>query len=199
VGRPRSLSQADLAFITALLDHRRSLYLDELQDELWLKHGVHTTLPTIHRALQQLGVSRKVISAAAYERNEMSRAIYMNRIAEEAPDAGMLMFVDEAAKNERMLSRRYGRSGKGIRCMVQRRFVRGLRYSIVPVIMLDGIIVYDIVDGPVNDDRFYNFIKELVVTILIILFLSVVSCLQSFGTDAVHKPISRSLQCPHYG
>lgn len=67
VGRPRSLSQADHAFITALLDHRRSLYLDELQDELWLKRGVHTTLPTIHHALQELGVSHKVISATAYE------------------------------------------------------------------------------------------------------------------------------------
>ncbi|KAF8546879.1 hypothetical protein OG21DRAFT_1576607 [Imleria badia] len=77
VGRPRSLSQADLSFITTLLDHRRSLYLDELQDELWLKHGVHTTLPTIHCALQQLGISHKVISATAYERNEMSRAIYV--------------------------------------------------------------------------------------------------------------------------
>ena len=89
----------------------------------------------------------------------------MNRIAEEAPDAGMLMFVDEAAKNECTLSRRYGHSGKGVHCVVQRRFVRGLRYSIIPVIRLDGIIVYDIVDGPVNGDHFYKFIKELVIII----------------------------------
>jgi hypothetical protein len=30
VGRPCSLSQADLAFLSALLDHRKFLYLDEL-------------------------------------------------------------------------------------------------------------------------------------------------------------------------
>ena len=97
----------------------------------------------------------------------------MNRIAEEAPDAGMLMFVDETAKNECRLSRRYGRSGKGVRCVIQRRFVRGLQYSIIPVITLDGIIVYDIVDGPVDGDCFYKFIKELVIIIPFIITLLV--------------------------
>ena len=72
VGCPHSLSQADLAFITTFFDHCRSLYLNELQDELWLKCSIHTTPPTIHRALQQHGVSCKVISATAYEQNEMS-------------------------------------------------------------------------------------------------------------------------------
>ena len=67
VGRPHSLSQADVVFISALLDHRRSLYLDELQDELQLKCGIHTTLPTIHRALQRLGISHKIISVDVYE------------------------------------------------------------------------------------------------------------------------------------
>ena len=71
MGRPRSLSQADVAFISALLDHCRLLYLDELQDELQLKRGIHTTLLTIHRALQRLGISCKIISVDAYEQNEM--------------------------------------------------------------------------------------------------------------------------------
>lgn len=51
VGCPHSLSQADLAFITALLNYHRLLYSDKLQDELWLKCSVYTTLPTIHCAL----------------------------------------------------------------------------------------------------------------------------------------------------
>jgi hypothetical protein len=192
VDRPCSLSQADLACITALLDHCRSLYLDELQDELWLKRGVHITLPTIHCALQQLGVSRKVISAVAFERNEMSQVIYINHIAKEAPNAGMLMFVDEATKNECMLSCRYGCSGKGVRCMVQRWFVRGLHYSIVPVITLDGIIVYDIVDNSVNGDHFYNFIKELVVIILffIVLFITYNHLVQMLFTNPYPGPHS---------
>jgi transposase len=71
VGCPCSLSQVNLAFLSTLLDHRKSFYLDELQDELWLKRGVHTTISTLHCALQQLGISRKTISGHAYERNEI--------------------------------------------------------------------------------------------------------------------------------
>jgi len=42
----------------------------------------------------------------------------MNHISKEASDACMLMFVDEAAKNEHMVSWRYGCWGKGVCCMI---------------------------------------------------------------------------------
>ena len=164
VGRPRFLNSTDLAFLSAIIDHRPSVYLDELQDELRLKRNVHPTLSTLSRALKQkLGVTRKAISAHACEQNELSRALYMNLIAEEVPDPNMLVFIDEAAKDECTISRRYGRSGKGIRCTTQRRFVRGTRYSIIPAITLDGIIAYDIVEGPVDTERFVKFLREQVV------------------------------------
>ncbi|KIK14323.1 hypothetical protein PISMIDRAFT_78067, partial [Pisolithus microcarpus 441] len=35
-------------------------------------------------------------------------------------------------------------------------------YSIVPAITLDGIIAYDIVEGPVDMERFLKFLKEQV-------------------------------------
>ncbi|KIK18459.1 hypothetical protein PISMIDRAFT_84191, partial [Pisolithus microcarpus 441] len=35
-------------------------------------------------------------------------------------------------------------------------------YSIIPTIMLDGIIAYDIMQGPVNMERFLKFLKEQV-------------------------------------
>jgi len=165
IGRPRSLTHADQFFISAIIDHRRSVYLDELWDELWHKRHVHTTLSTLSCTIQQLPLSRKVISVHAYERSEVSRALYMNRIAEEAPDANMLVFVDEAAKNECTLSQKYGWSHKTVHCVVQRPFVRGLRYSIIPAITLDGIIAYDIVEGPVDGKRFLKFLKDHVVHI----------------------------------
>ena len=71
VGHSHSLSQADLAFLSTLLDYCKSLYLNELQNELQLKRGVHTSLPMLYHALQQLGISCKVISVNAYERNEL--------------------------------------------------------------------------------------------------------------------------------
>ena len=164
VGRPRALNQADYAFLSAIIDHWRSLYLDELLEELQLKRNVQTTLSTLSRTLKQLGVTRKMVSARAYERNQLSWALYMNQIAEEVPDANMLMFIDEAAKDERMVFRRFGRSKRGIRCITRRRFIRGTRYSIIPVLTLDGIIAYDIVEGPVDTERFVKFLKDQVVS-----------------------------------
>ena len=156
MGHPHTLNQVDLVFLSAIIDHQRSVYLDKLQDELWLKQHVHITLLTLSHTIQQLAVSHKVISAHAYEQSEILWALYMNRIAEEAPDANMLMFIDEAAKNERMLSWKYRHSCKGIHCVVCRQFIQGMHYSVILAITLDGIITYDTIEGLVDyQDRFF--------------------------------------------
>jgi len=159
----RSLCPADFSFISAVVKHRPSIYLDELKEQLSLQRNVHISLATISRALKKLSITRKAVSVRAQERNEVARAVYMNKIAEEVPDPNMLLFVDEAAKDERTTARRYGRAGRGNRCAVQHRFVRGIRYSIIAAITLDGIIAYDIVEGPVDTERFVRFLNEQVV------------------------------------
>jgi hypothetical protein len=103
----------------------------------------------------------------------------MNNIAEIAPDPEMLMFGDEAAKDERTLIRKFGHSKIGTRfasftdqyqswlihtrCIQRKCFVRGKRYSILPILTLDGIIAYDIIEGPVTSERFVQFLQEHVV------------------------------------
>ncbi|KAJ7190311.1 hypothetical protein GGX14DRAFT_326719, partial [Mycena pura] len=72
---------------------------------------------------------------------------YMNKIADLVPDPNMLMFVDEAAKNDRTTGRPKGRSLVGKRCFQRRPFVRGQRFSILPVLTLDGIVTHDIIKG----------------------------------------------------
>ncbi|KAG1869564.1 hypothetical protein F4604DRAFT_1774029 [Suillus subluteus] len=89
------------------------MYLDELQHELHSCRGVFVSVQTLLRTFRRLHLNRKHISAYALERNEEKRAIFMNSIAEIAPDPEMLMFGDEAAKDERTLIRRYGRSRIG--------------------------------------------------------------------------------------
>ena len=120
VGHHHTLSSADLIFLSAIIDHHPSIYLDELQAKLWHKRNIRATLPTLSHTLKQLGVTRKAISVRALEQNEFSRALYMNCIAEEVPDPNMLLFIDEAARDEHTISRRYGCSGRGIHCTVQR-------------------------------------------------------------------------------
>ena len=75
----------------------------------------------------------------------------------------MLMFIDEAARNRRTSGRKWGWSLVGKRCVQRRHFVRGQRYSILPVPTLDGIIANDVIEGSVTTRDFVTFLKELVV------------------------------------
>ena len=114
---------------------------------------VYRTLAQHRRAGRRPRIARSVVTAPALERREELRARYMNRIGAEARDANMLLFLDGFAFPK------HGRSGKGRR----QRAVRGTRYSILPALTLDGVIAYDIVEGPVSCDRFVQFLKDYVV------------------------------------
>ena len=75
----------------------------------------------------------------------------------------MVIFLDESAKDDRTLGRKMGWSRIGTRCVQRQCFVRGQRYSILPALTLDGIIAYDIIEGPVTAERFIKFLREMVV------------------------------------
>jgi hypothetical protein len=89
----------------------------------------------------------------------------MNRIADIVTDPNQLMFGDEASKDERTSNRRKGWSRRGVRCVQRKCFVRGNRYSLLPIITLDGIITHDIIRGSVTSERFVEFLRELVVSL----------------------------------
>ena len=78
----------------------------------------------------------------------------------------MLLFIDEAAKDQRTSCRPSGRSFRGQCCRGQQYFVRGVRYSILSAITLDGIIAYNIIEGPVDGAHFLRFLQEHVVHLM---------------------------------
>jgi transposase len=90
-GHPRSRSQADLNFVQATVDHRPTIYLNELQQELFSKCGVQVSISTLTRAVKWLHITHKIVTAPALERNEVLRALYMNRVSAEVPDVNMLL------------------------------------------------------------------------------------------------------------
>jgi transposase len=92
-GRRRNLSIDDIAFLTTILRRNPTMYLDELQHELRARRGVFVSVHTLFRTLHRLQYSHKSISARALERDEERHAIFMNNIAEIAPDREMLMLI----------------------------------------------------------------------------------------------------------
>ena len=164
-GWKRVLSQGDVKFIIALVNCRHCIYVDEIQKQLFTERGRSVSITTVLNTLRHLHYSRKGISARALERDDLLCSAFMNKIADEVTNPDMLMFVDEAARNNKTSARTRGWSLVGKRCVQRRRFGRGERFSILPILTLDGIITYDIVSGPVTSKRFLQFLRELVVRV----------------------------------
>ena len=98
----------------------------------------------------------------------------MNRVADEVPYPDMLILIDEAACNRRASRWARGWSLVGRRCVQRQHFIHGQRFSILPILTLDGIIIYDIIPESVDSRCFVQFLRELVVC-----FFSLSLCLKS--------------------
>ena len=120
----------------------------------------------------------------------------MNKIGTEVLDPAMLMFTDETAKDERTSGRRMGWSKIGTRYVQRRCFVRGRRYLILPVLTLDGLITWDVIEGSVTSERFVEFLRENVVRVYTHIIwrslISVQTCI-----DTPYKSISWTLECAY--
>ena len=96
---------------------------------------------------------------------------FINRIANEVPNPNMLIFIDEAIYNRRVLAWSKGWLLVGRRYVQRQHFICGQRFSILPILTLDGIITYNIILGSINLERFVQFLCKLVVCIFLHLYL----------------------------
>ncbi len=123
------------------------------------------------RTLHQLHYSHKCVTTRALERDDLICVAFMNRIANEVLNPDMLIFIDKAARNRRASAQAKGWSLVGRRCVQRQHFIHGQRFSILPILTLDGIITYDIIPGSVDSKCFVQFLCELVVHIFLNLYL----------------------------
>jgi transposase len=162
-GRNRVLSYMDINFITVLVEQRHCIYLDEICQALSEHRSREVSTATLSHALHRLNFSQKRVSIKAQERNEIPRAVYMNRIADIVTHPDMLMFIDEAARDRRTSGRPKGWASVGWHCVQHRYFVRGQRYSILPILTIDGILTHDIIPGSATSEQFLQFLRDLVI------------------------------------
>ena len=98
----------------------------------------------------------------AKERNELLRSAFMARIGIQY-QCEQLIFLDESAKDDRTISRRYGYSEVNTRAIKKVVFIRGKRYTLLPALSLDGIIAVKIIEGNCTKEIFREFIISQVV------------------------------------
>lgn len=150
--------------ILAILEDDPTAYLDEISDWLQLVYEISVPVSTLSRNLIRWGHSRALVHRIAAERDpvaceEFLRDVCTNFTAEQ------MVWIDESAKDERTIFRRYGRSLPGERASVQQPFAHGERLSLLPAFTLDGYISVKILDGAVDGVDFLDFVINDVVRI----------------------------------
>ena len=86
-GRQRMLTGTILDYLQALLAEKPCLFVDEIQHDLAMTHGVAVSLTTLVRTLRRMHYSCKAVTKVAQEQDELRRAAFMNRIAELITDS----------------------------------------------------------------------------------------------------------------
>ena len=65
-----------MAYLTALVQARPKICLDELQEELAFNRNVDVSISTLSHSLRHWELTNKQVASAALERNEMLRATW---------------------------------------------------------------------------------------------------------------------------
>ena len=138
-----------------------ALYLDEIQDKLRKIQDVKVLLAMLSRTLACLAVTHKHIVKEASEHNELLHATWQVVMGQYKP--GQIVCIDEAGVDDHTNIRRSGWAALGQACVRQTSFLQGQKYSILPTLSLDGILMLDIFEGSVNRECFIQFLQNSLV------------------------------------
>ena len=152
-----------LTLLRLVLDNP-GIYLREIVDKLRQIYGITISMSTICRTLRIMGCSRQAMHRVAIQQSDSSRARFMANIA--VYDPAMLVWLDESGCDKRCIVRKYGYSIRGIPLCDQRLFIRGTRYSAIPIISTAGIHDVYLAEGNVNGWKFCKFVEECLLPML---------------------------------
>lgn len=163
-GRPRLLNADAVADLHQLILETPSLFLDEISEWLALYHDQPISTTALHDNLRELGLTYKIIRKAAAERDEVARAEWLTHITS-TYTARQMVVLDESSKDGRTILRKYGRAPCGEDPFTELSLDRGIRYSILPALTVDGYIAVRVVEGSIDGAEFYDFVVNDVVSL----------------------------------
>ena len=158
--RPQKIHLAAREAMTELFRANATMCLDEVQDWLMNEWDIEASVPTVHRCMKKLDLTRKKNERVDPDSDPDLRALWLSKIATRY-SANQLVVVDESAASERTRDRRWGWSPRGVVCRVLQDSPRSNRWSILPAIGINGYLEYEIYHGSFTSERFENFIKKL--------------------------------------
>jgi len=163
-GRPRLLNAQVIDDLHHFIQESPYLYLDEIREWLALYHDQPISMTALHNNLRRMGLSRKIMRKAAAERDRVARAEWLAYVTSTF-SAEEMVILDESSKDGRTIARRYGRAPVGERPVTTESLDRGIRYSILPALTVNGYMSVRVVEGSINGAEFYDFVINDVVII----------------------------------
>jgi len=145
-GRPRLLTHRITEELHDLITENPSLLLDEIGEWLAIYHDQPISTAALHDNLKDLGLTYKRLKRIAAERDDGYRAEWLHNITANYT-ANQLVFLDESSKDDRTILRRYGRATSGQSPVDLVRLNRGIRYSVLPALAVDGYMAVRAVEG----------------------------------------------------
>jgi transposase len=168
-GQPRIINAQVIDELHELIRETPSLFLDEIADWLALYHDMPISTTALHKNLHNLGLTYKLLRKAAAERDDpddIARSEWLLEITT-LYTTDQLVVLDETSKDDRTIIRRYhdGRAPCGEDPFVEVSLDRGVRYSILPALTIDGYLAVRVVEGSIDGAEFYDFVVNDVVSL----------------------------------
>jgi len=173
--------EQDTTFLREILNAHPEYYLDEIQNNLYLVSGKWFSCKTIYKHMKRLNYSLKVAYEKALQRDETERASWRLFLNELGPDiAQSMIFVDETHKSLKEMRRR---RHWVVKTMKHQPFFtaafygeRDMRYSMIGACDISGFVLEacEVIQtdgsgpdvGPINRDRFEQWIRERLLLVL---------------------------------
>lgn len=163
-GPQRLLGEFEQIVLLRLILANPGIYLYELKGELGKMFGVPVSEATICRTLRYMGCTRQAMHHVAIQQSDICRGRFMAEIS--MYDPSMLIWLDETGCDGRNTIRKYGYSLRGMPLSDHRLLVRGVRYSAIPIMSMEGIHDVYITEGTVDGVQFSEFVRSSLLPIL---------------------------------
>lgn len=154
----------DITYLHSLLQANPTLYLDELQEQLYDTREVDVSIATIFRTLARSDLTQKQVAPAAAERDRELRSTWQAVNGDIPMD--FIIWLDESSVDDLTNHRLSGWASLGRACVKRQTFLRGQRFSVLPALSTEGMIALEIFEGSVTKERFFRFIDEQIAPIL---------------------------------
>jgi transposase len=146
-GRRRILNAEAISGLLQLIRESPILFLAEIREWLALYHDQPISTTALHDNLREVGITQKILRKAATERDDFARAEWITHMTANYT-ARQMVILDESSKDGRTIIRKYGRAPRGEDPVLAVSLDRGIRYSILPALTLDGYTAVRVVEDP---------------------------------------------------